>query len=89
MIKVFLIASTVHQRSNYDNVFWDGKQMIYGNGDGGPFGNFTKAWDIIGHEPTYGIVQFLKNLTLFLTGFIKQRGRHDESCDSWFWSLCA
>ncbi len=58
----FPLNSTVHYGRNYDNAFWNGRQMVYGDGDGDLFGSFTKALDVIGHELTHGIVQFEANL---------------------------
>jgi Zn-dependent metalloprotease len=46
----------------YDNAFFDGDEMAFGNGDGELFGNFTKNLDIVGHELTHGVVQFTANL---------------------------
>jgi Zn-dependent metalloprotease len=51
------IDSTVHYGVDYDNAFWNGRQMVYGDGDGTIFGPFTKAIDVIGHELTHGITQ--------------------------------
>ncbi len=51
------IDSTVHYGEGYDNAFWDGTQMVYGDGDGEIFGPFTKALDVIGHELTHGVIQ--------------------------------
>lgn len=51
------IDSTVHYGVAYDNAFWNGRQMVYGDGDGVIFGPFTRALDVIGHELTHGIIQ--------------------------------
>ncbi len=51
------IDSTVHYGVDYENAFWNGRQMVYGDGDGAIFGPFTKALDVIGHELTHGITQ--------------------------------
>ena len=45
------LDSTVHYGADYDNAFWNGKQMVYGDGDGQIFGRFTQCLDVIGHEP--------------------------------------
>ena len=37
------LVSTVHYRRDYDNAFWDGSQMVYGDGDGKLFERFTKC----------------------------------------------
>jgi Zn-dependent metalloprotease len=52
------LDSTVHYGQNYDNAFWNGSQMVYGDGDGELFNRFTIAIDVIGHELTHGITQF-------------------------------
>ena len=49
------IDSSVHYGVRYDNAFWDGAQMVYGDGDGRLFERFTIAVDVIGHELTHGV----------------------------------
>ena len=56
------LDSTVHYSRNYDNAFWNGSQMVYGDGDGEIFQRFTKSIDVIGHELTHGVTQFTANL---------------------------
>lgn len=51
------IVQTVHFGEKYQNAFWNGQQMIYGDGDGAIFGSFTVDLDIIGHELTHGVTQ--------------------------------
>ena len=51
------LLSSVHYSKHYDNAFWDGKQMVYGDGDGVVFGSFTNAIDVIAHELTHGVTQ--------------------------------
>ena len=31
------LVSSVHFETDYDNAFWDGAQMVYGDGDGQMF----------------------------------------------------
>lgn len=52
------LDSTVHYSMNYDNAFWNGSQMVYGDGDGKIFQRFTKAIEVIGHELTHGVTQY-------------------------------
>jgi len=52
------LDSTVHYNENYDNAFWNGSQMVYGDGDGQLFNRFTISIDVIGHELTHGVTQF-------------------------------
>ncbi|MGE0127045.1 MAG: M4 family metallopeptidase [Blastocatellales bacterium] len=56
------LDSTVHYGRNYMNAFWDGQQMVYGDGDGQIFERFTKSLDIIGHELTHGVTQYEADL---------------------------
>ena len=82
------IDSTVHYRTGYDNAFWDGEQMVYGDGDENLpederlFNRFTIALDIIGHELTHGVTQFEAKLTYF-----QQPGALNESMSDVFGSL--
>jgi Zn-dependent metalloprotease len=56
------LDSTVHYGNGYDNAFWNGQQMIYGDGDGTLFTRFTVSVDVIAHELTHGITQHEANL---------------------------
>ncbi len=55
--KGMCINSSVHYEENYDNAFWDGRQMVYGDGDGELFNRFTISIDVIGHELTHGVTE--------------------------------
>lgn len=56
------LISTVHYGRDYDNAFWDGTQMVYGDGDGHLFVEFTRSLDVTGHELTHGVTQYTANL---------------------------
>lgn len=83
-----LLSSTVHYRTGYDNAFWDGKQMVYGDGDENLpeqdrlFNRFTIAIDIMGHELTHGVTQFEAKLV-----YSFQPGALNESMSDVFGSL--
>jgi Zn-dependent metalloprotease len=49
------LDSSVHFSNNYDNAFWNGQQMVYGDGDGVIFERFTKCLEVVGHELTHGV----------------------------------
>ncbi|MBD1856497.1 M4 family metallopeptidase [Leptolyngbya boryana CZ1] len=51
------LNSTVHYGQRYNNAFWNGSQMVYGDGDGELFNRFTISLDVIAHELTHGITQ--------------------------------
>ena len=76
------LDSTVHYGTKYDNAFWDGAQMVYGDGDGEIFNRFTKAIDVIGHELTHGVTQFEAGLK-----YQGQPGALNESMSDVFGSL--
>lgn len=52
------LESTVHFGKNFNNAHWDGRQMIYGDGDGKYFNRFTSSIDIVAHELTHGLTQY-------------------------------
>ena len=58
-----VILSYVHYDQGYDNAFWNGQSMTYGDGSG-QAGGFTPltAMDVCGHEITHGVTQFTANL---------------------------
>jgi Zn-dependent metalloprotease len=80
------IDSTVHYREEpdigYDNAFWNGRQMVYGDGDQEIFGSFTRSLDVIAHELTHGITQFEAGLV-----YHKQSGALNESFSDVFGSM--
>ncbi|MCL4165543.1 UNVERIFIED_CONTAM: hypothetical protein GTU68_019663, partial [Idotea baltica] len=59
------IVSNVHYGVDYNNAYWDGDEMTYGDGDGLEFTNFASAIDVVAHELTHGVTQFLANLEYF------------------------
>jgi len=82
------LDSTVHYQTGYDNAFWDGEQMVYGDGDENLpveerlFNRFTIALDVIGHELTHGVTQFEAKLM-----YLQQPGALNESMSDVFGSL--
>jgi Zn-dependent metalloprotease len=52
----------VHYGSKYDNAFWDGSKMTYGDGDGTSYGPFTSL-DVTGHEMSHGVTENTAGLT--------------------------
>jgi Zn-dependent metalloprotease len=56
------LDTTVHYGVDYDNAFWDGRQIVCGDGDGVLFQRFTRSLDVIAHELTHGVMQFEANL---------------------------
>lgn len=56
------LNATVHYGRQYDNAFWDGSRMVFGDGDGEVFGRFTASLTVIGHELAHGFTQYTSNL---------------------------
>jgi Zn-dependent metalloprotease len=51
------VSLTVHYGSRYNNAFWDGSQLVFGDGDGRVFERFTKPVDVLAHEFGHAVVQ--------------------------------
>lgn len=76
------LDATVHYGEEYNNAFWDGQQMVFGDGDGDLFLDFTVSVDVIGHELTHGVTQYTANLN-----YLGQSGALNESMSDVFGSL--
>lgn len=58
----FKLLSYVHYSTNYNNAFWDGTRMTYGDGNGTTFTPLT-GLDVCGHEVSHGLTSATGNLT--------------------------
>jgi Zn-dependent metalloprotease len=76
------LHASVHYGKAYDNAFWDGSQMIFGDGDGQLFNRFTVSLDVIGHELTHGVTGNEVDLR-----YLGQSGALNESVSDVFGSL--
>jgi bacillolysin len=56
------MRSSVHVGRNYNNAGWNGTQMIYGDGDGISFLEFSGDLDVVGHELSHGVTEATSNL---------------------------
>jgi Zn-dependent metalloprotease len=52
------LDATVHYGELFDNAFWNGERMVFGDGDGEIFGRFTGSLSVIGHELAHGVTQY-------------------------------
>ncbi|QJQ97073.1 peptidase M4 family protein [Halomonas sp. PA5] len=80
--KGMALLATVHYGQDYENAFWDGTQMVFGDGDGELFNRFTIAVDIIAHELSHGVIE--REAALVYAG---QAGALNESLSDVFGSL--
>jgi hypothetical protein len=56
------VSATVHFERNYDNAFWDGTQLVFGDGDGEIFDRFTKPVDVLAHELCHALTEHTAGL---------------------------
>ena len=56
------LEATVHFGDRYDNAFWDGERMVFGDGDGEIFRGFTDSLSVIGHELAHGVTEHTAKL---------------------------
>ncbi|MFP5311257.1 MAG: M4 family metallopeptidase [Actinomycetes bacterium] len=76
------LDATVHFGKLYDNAFWNGSQMVFGDGDGEVFDRFTKSLSVIGHELAHGVTQYSAGLA-----YRNQAGALNESLSDVFGAL--
>ncbi len=56
------VIATVHYEERYDNAFWDGTQLVFGDGDGEIFERFTKPIDVLAHELAHALTEHTAGL---------------------------
>ena len=78
------LLGTVHYGEDYQNAFWNGYQMVFGDGDGEIFLSFTKALDVVAHELTHGITEREAGLVYY-----NQSGALNESVSDVFGVMVA
>ncbi|MCH0540633.1 M4 family metallopeptidase [Streptomyces sp. MUM 203J] len=76
------LDATVHYGQDYGNAFWNGERMVFGDGDGEIFRDFTLPVDVIAHELGHGVTQYTANLAYF-----SQPGALNESVSDVFGTL--
>jgi Zn-dependent metalloprotease len=76
------MMSSIHYGVKYNNAMWNGSQMIYGDGDGQIFIDFTTGDDVIGHELTHGVTQHSLQLA-----YANEAGGLNESMSDCFGSM--
>jgi len=75
------VVATVHYERDYENAFWDGTQLVFGDGDGRVFDRFTKPIEVLGHELAHAVTQSTADLT-----YQGQSGALNESLSDVFGS---
>ncbi|WP_223641901.1 M4 family metallopeptidase [Corallococcus sp. EGB] len=77
------LISSVHYSKNYVNAYWDGTQMVYGDGDGVNSIELGKDADVTVHELTHAVTQNESNLT-----YSGQSGGLNEAMSDTFGAIC-
>jgi len=72
----------VHFGFQVNNAFWDGRQMLFGDGDGRKFKNLTGSLEVIAHELTHGVTDHTSEFE-----YHNQSGALNESMSDVFGSL--
>jgi Zn-dependent metalloprotease len=76
------LLGSVHYKQGYDNAFFNGQQMVFGDGDGPIFQRFTIAIDLMGHALTHGVTGDTAN-----PAYQGQSGALNESVSDVFGSM--
>ena len=76
------LMASVHYGKDYDNAFFDGRLMVFGDGDDEVFTGFTGSLSIIGHELSHGVISHTADLEYF-----GQPGALNEHCADVFGAL--
>jgi Zn-dependent metalloprotease len=76
------LQGVVHFERDYDNAFWDGQRMVFGDGDATVFNRLTIAVEVIGHELTHGVTGAELGLQ-----YMGQAGALNESISDVFGAL--
>ncbi|MBU0730651.1 MAG: M4 family metallopeptidase [Proteobacteria bacterium] len=71
--KIGGLYSTVHYGTGYENAFWNGKQMVYGDGDT-TFHPLSGSIDVVAHEIIHGVTEAINDLN-----YCRQPGALNES----------
>jgi Zn-dependent metalloprotease len=73
------VHATVHYGARYDNAFFDGKQLVFGDGDGSDFAPLAGGLDVVAHEFTHGVTYHTARL-----GMEGQNGALNEALSDIF-----
>lgn len=75
---IYSLVGVVANGQPYNNAFWDGAKMVYGQG-GGDYRTFSADTDVVGHEMTHGVVEHTANLV-----YAGQSGAMNEALADYF-----
>lgn len=56
------VISSVNCGKNYNNAYWNGEQLVFGNGDGKTYWKFPGTLDVVAHEFTHAVIDYTSEL---------------------------
>ncbi len=56
------MSSVAHYSKNYNNAFWNGTYLVYGDGDGSIFRELSGGLDVVAHESAHAVTDCTSNL---------------------------
>lgn len=77
----YKMVLNLHYGTNYNNAFWNGSTVNFGDGDGSTF-NPLVSLDVVGHEITHGVTQKTAGLI-----YSKESGAMNESFSDIFGTM--
>ncbi|MFB7334263.1 M4 family metallopeptidase [Streptomyces adustus] len=75
---IYSLVGVTSNGQPYDNAFWDGTKMVYGQG-GGDYRTFSADADVVGHEMTHGVTEHTAGLV-----YAGQSGAMNEAISDYF-----
>ncbi len=77
------LRSTAHHRVKYNNAFWNGSRMVYGDGDGTLMTSLSLSQEVVTHELTHAVTEFTSGLV-----YQNQSGALNEAWSDIFGAVC-
>ncbi len=77
------LISSVHYSNNYVNAFWNGTQMVYGDGDNVNSRSLAISMDVTAHELTHAVTERTSNLI-----YSGESGGLNEAMSDIFGNVC-
>jgi vibriolysin len=77
------LISSVHYSTNYVNAFWNGTQMVYGDGDNVNASNLANSMDVTAHELTHAVTERTSGLI-----YSGESGGLNEAMSDIFGNVC-
>ncbi len=77
------LISSVHYSTNYANAFWNGTQLVFGDGAPGWTRRFTRSMDLTAHELTHAVTERTSNLI-----YAGESGALNEAMSDIFGNVC-